>query len=188
MEYKVRLLSIPSFDADFPAECDDEYIFEDSDGIISFQQPLDRPSRMEYLTCMGRLQDILSLALRALYSTDKSRIQMGLTGKRWKQDIISELDSALNRWLDTIPSHRKCWILTLLEYLQVLDVFEVRWSTTHPDRTFFIQSGSLYVMYNIVQIQIHRPFLGSRHGSTSSSIICASSARYLILFSPTYSF
>lgn len=33
---------------------------------------------------------------------------MGLTGERWKQDGVSELDSALNKWLDTVPDHREC--------------------------------------------------------------------------------
>ena len=34
-------------------------------------------------------------------------MQMGLTGDRWEQDVVSELDSALNRWVDTVPVHRK---------------------------------------------------------------------------------
>lgn len=100
-------MTVHSFDADFPAECDDEYIVETDDGSVRFTQPIDRPSKMLYMTCMGRLQDILSVTLRALYSTTKSRVQMGLTGDRWKQDVVSELDSALNRWLDIVPEYRE---------------------------------------------------------------------------------
>lgn len=62
---------------------------------------------MLYMSCLGRLHGILSVSLRALYSTAKSRMQMGLTGDRWEQDVVSELDSALNRWVDTVPVHRK---------------------------------------------------------------------------------
>ena len=103
------ILTIPlrSFDADLPAECDDEYIVQTGDGSILFMQPINKPSRMLFLTCTGRLQDILSVALRALYSTTKARAQMGLTGERWQPDVVSELDSALNRWLDTVPEHRR---------------------------------------------------------------------------------
>jgi len=83
------------------------------DGSIMFAQPLHRPSRMLYMTYMGRLQDILSVSLRALYSTTKSRVQMGLKGPHWEQDVVSELDSALNRWLDMVPEHRGFLFRTL---------------------------------------------------------------------------
>jgi len=141
-------------------------------------QPIDKPSVMMYMTCMSRLQDILSVALRALYSTTKSRVQMGLTGDRWEQEVVSELDSALNRWLDSIPEHRKYPVTSTIS-AHNLTPFKVRWNVGQRDRMFFIQSVSLYVTYNIVQIQIHRPLVASsnRHESTSSSIICANAAR-----------
>jgi len=106
-----------SFDADLPAECDDEHIIEIGDGSIMFAQPANKPSKMLFVTCMGRLQDILSVSLRALYSTTKSRVQMGLTGPRWEQDVVSELDSALNKWLDTVPEHRESNIALLTKDL-----------------------------------------------------------------------
>jgi hypothetical protein len=30
---------------------------------------------------------------------------MGFIGVEWEQHLISELDSALNKWLDAIPNH-----------------------------------------------------------------------------------
>ena len=117
-------IALISFDADLPAECDDEYIVESADGSILFMQPADKPSKMMYLTCLGRLQDILSVALRALYSTTKSRIQMGLTGEKWRQGVVSELDSALNKWLDTIPQHCELRVSSR-RYLQDTETFPV---------------------------------------------------------------
>lgn len=49
---------------------------------------------------------------------------MGLSGERWEQDVISELDSALNKWVDTIPDHRKCISLSLVAFRS--DSFLVR--------------------------------------------------------------
>ena len=41
------------------------------------------------------------------YSTKKSRVILGYTGKRWEQHIIMALDSALNKWADDVPEHRE---------------------------------------------------------------------------------
>ena len=176
-------IALISFDADLPAECDDEYIVESADGSILFMQPADKPSKMMYLTCLGRLQDILSVALRALYSTTKSRIQMGFTGEKWRQGVVSELDSALNKWLDTIPQHCELRVSSR-RYLQDTETFPcrtVRWSEAQQQTnwTSFIQSLLLHISYNVVQIQIHRPLISSSNvqESSASSAMCVSAAR-----------
>jgi hypothetical protein len=41
------------------------------------------------------------------YSINKSKVLLGFIGPRWEQHIVSELDSALNKWIDAVPDHRK---------------------------------------------------------------------------------
>lgn len=31
---------------------------------------------------------------------------LGLVGNEWEQHIVTEIDSALNKWLDSVPDHR----------------------------------------------------------------------------------
>ena len=40
------------------------------------------------------------------YSSNKSKAQLGHSDKQWEQRIVAELDSALNKWVDTVPAHR----------------------------------------------------------------------------------
>ena len=47
-----------------------------------------------------RLQRLLQ------YSINKSKQTLGFVGPEWEQRTVAELDSALNKWIDTIPEHR----------------------------------------------------------------------------------
>jgi hypothetical protein len=40
------------------------------------------------------------------HSINKSKILLGFVGPEWEQRIVSELDSAMNQWIDSIPEHR----------------------------------------------------------------------------------
>lgn len=40
------------------------------------------------------------------YSINKSKALLGFVGQQWEQHIVAELDSALNRWVDSVPDHR----------------------------------------------------------------------------------
>jgi hypothetical protein len=40
------------------------------------------------------------------YSTRKAKTIGGLMREQWEDKIVSEIDSALNKWLDVIPPHR----------------------------------------------------------------------------------
>ena len=40
------------------------------------------------------------------YSINKSKSLLGHGDSRWEQRIVAELDSALNKWVDTVPAHR----------------------------------------------------------------------------------
>jgi hypothetical protein len=56
----------------------------------------------------GNLYVVIVLAghlRQSQYSTKKSRVILGYVGKRWEQNILAALDSALNKWMDTVPEH-----------------------------------------------------------------------------------
>ena len=49
----------------------------------------------------------LTLFLASQYSINKSKALLGLVGFDGQQRVVAQIDSALNRWLDSIPQHRK---------------------------------------------------------------------------------
>lgn len=95
-----------SFDTEFPAECDDEF-WETNDPATAFKQPKGKPSQMSYLIAQIRLTEILAFTLRTLYSTKKSKMLTGMIGKDWEYQIVAELDSAMNKWKDSLPYYRE---------------------------------------------------------------------------------
>ena len=48
-----------------------------------------------------------TLTPRGQYSINKSKALLGFVGQQWEQRIVAELDSALNKWIDTVPDHRE---------------------------------------------------------------------------------
>ncbi len=104
--------------------CDDEYWLT-PEGEPSFKQPPDKPSRVTAFVYMLRLGQILAFAMRTIvsglaramgpaltmiylqYATNKSRAQLGRSDEQWEQRIVADLDSALNKWSDSLPSHRE---------------------------------------------------------------------------------
>ncbi|KAF9529173.1 fungal-specific transcription factor domain-containing protein [Crepidotus variabilis] len=146
------------FDVEFPAECDDEYWETDSPNA-AFKQPPGTPSRMSYMIAQIRLTEILAFTLRTLYSTKKSKMLTGMIGKDWEIQVVTEIDSSLNKWKDSLPHF-------------------LRWDPKMPDNTFFHQSTCLHVSFFYLQIQVHRPFLTKKSLlSLPSLAICSASAR-----------
>ncbi|KAJ6479236.1 fungal-specific transcription factor domain-containing protein [Mycena vitilis] len=139
------------YDVEMPAECDDEYWSEP----YGFQQPANTPATTAYMTSYLRLMVIFNRAYRAVFSIKRQ--------KGSEPAILAELDSALNKWVDSIPDH-------------------LRWD---PNRKgiFLKQSASLYATYYQIQILIHRPFIAAPGETTPtdsafpSLAICANSAR-----------
>ncbi|KAI0790296.1 fungal-specific transcription factor domain-containing protein [Irpex lacteus] len=149
---------------DLPIACDDEY-WRQSDPVQAFKQPEDKPSKVAYFNCMLRLSQIHAYALRTIYSINKSKALLGLVGSDWQQKIVSQIDSALNRWLDSIPPH-------------------LRWDPKIEDNLFFKQSVSLHASYYNTCIIVHRPFIPSPRNPTPPSspslTICTHAARTCI--------
>ncbi|KIJ08246.1 hypothetical protein PAXINDRAFT_31743, partial [Paxillus involutus ATCC 200175] len=154
-----RAMQDEDFDVDYPVECDDEYWdSEDPNPEQAFKQPPDKPCAMSFFTSSLKLNHILAIALRTIYSIDKSKV----VGQQWEQRI-AEVDSALNQWIDGVPEH-------------------LRWDPTGDVKSpFFMQSSLLYSNYYVVQISIHRPFIPSPRKPSPFSFpsleICTTAAR-----------
>ncbi|KAF4613756.1 hypothetical protein D9613_007374 [Agrocybe pediades] len=149
------------FDLDLPVECDDEY-WENEDPDKRFKQPPNKPCLVTSFNLSLKLHQILAFSLRTIYSINKSKILLGFVGQQWEQHIVAELDSALNKWVDSVPDH-------------------LRWDPNREDENFFNQSVLLYAAYYHVQILIHRPFIPSPSKpsplSFPSLAICTNAAR-----------
>ncbi|KAF8604607.1 hypothetical protein BDV93DRAFT_522316 [Ceratobasidium sp. AG-I] len=150
-------------DVGFPVEVDDEYWPHNStDPAFVPKQPAGTPPRAAFFNCYLKLIQILGFALRTIYSINKSKILLGFVGPQWEQHIVAELDSALNKWIDSVPDH-------------------LRWDPNRENSLFFDQSATLYSTYYHVQILIHRPFIPSPRKpsplSFPSLAICTTAAR-----------
>ena len=96
--------NICSFDVDYPLEVDDEF-WETADSDKAFQQPQNKPCQISAFNCTIKLCEILAFTQRTLYSTKKSKLMTGFVGSEWEYRIVSQLDSSMNRWKDSLPKH-----------------------------------------------------------------------------------
>ncbi|KXN90781.1 hypothetical protein AN958_03435 [Leucoagaricus sp. SymC.cos] len=149
------------FDLDLPIECDDEY-WERPDPNERFKQPEGKPSTLAFFNCYLSLMDILAYAMRAIYAIKQPKNMFGRVIQRSEQQIIAELDSAMNNWMDSVPQH-------------------LRWNPSCENKLFLKQSAALYATYYHLQVFIHRPFIPSPRNPTSvafpSLAICTNAAR-----------
>ncbi|KAK0479856.1 hypothetical protein EDD18DRAFT_1363992 [Armillaria luteobubalina] len=146
------------FDVELPVECDDEYWDIRLDGEVRFCQPGNRPSKISYFNAQIQLSGIMSVVVRNLYSIKKGQDKLGLPKKDGDR-IISDIDSSMNAWMNSIPAH-------------------LRWDPDRDNKLFLYQSAVLYSTYHMLQIYTHRPFL--RPGSslsTPSLVISTMAAR-----------
>ncbi|KAJ7042345.1 fungal-specific transcription factor domain-containing protein [Mycena alexandri] len=146
------------FDLELPIDCNDEY-WEHPEH--PFQQPPGVPSPILYFNAILRLNNLLAACLKLLYSLSKVRVVFSMDDA-WEENIVAELDSALNRWRDQVPEH-------------------LRWDPERIDPLFFDQSVALHCAYNWLQILIHRPFIPMVRKSAPTALpslaICTSAAR-----------
>ncbi|KAF8187484.1 hypothetical protein BJ912DRAFT_969930 [Pholiota molesta] len=146
----------PTFlDLDLPLECDDEY-WENG-----FKQPPDKPSSITFFNCYLGLIDILAYAMRLIYPIKRPRNTFGQPPLS-EQQVIVELDSAMNSWMDSVPAH-------------------LRWNPNCDNELFLKQSAALHATYYYLQICIHRPFIPSPRNAAPvafpSLAICTNAAR-----------
>ncbi|KAI0744940.1 fungal-specific transcription factor domain-containing protein [Earliella scabrosa] len=149
------------FDVDPMTEVDDEY-WSSPDPALAFKQPPGKPSKIAFANHLMRIFKILAFASRTIYTINKSKLLFGFVGTEWKQSVVAELDSALNKWLSAVPAH-------------------LRWDPNMEDETFFSQSACLYLSYYNTQISVHRQFLPSSRNDPApplpSRTICTTAAR-----------
>jgi len=148
-----------SFDIDALIECDDEYWECGIDSEVTFRQPSGKPSYVtSYNSCL-KLCEILAFSMRTLYSTKKAKIWSGHVGNDWQGRLVAQIDSALNRWSDSVPDH-------------------VKWDPHRENPLFFDQSTALYLLFYYVQMQIHRPIMQKDSPMSYTSLaICTNAAR-----------
>ncbi|KAJ7168986.1 hypothetical protein C8R46DRAFT_1093013 [Mycena filopes] len=158
-----------SFDIEAPLIVDDEYWATpapdpSSPPVPLFRQPADKPSRLAFFNCMLNLSRILSFSCKVLYPTNRSKtlFGLGLGGDRWEEQVVVELDSALNTWFESIPPH-------------------LRWAPDIADDTFFDQAAILQCTAQHTRIIIHRPFIPAMRRASPTHLpslaICNTAAR-----------
>ncbi|KAI0737552.1 fungal-specific transcription factor domain-containing protein [Daedaleopsis nitida] len=153
------------FDLDYMTECDDEY-WTNPNPELAFKQPAGKPSKIAFANHLMKLLKILDFASRTIYTTNKCKVLFGFMGTEWKKDIVAELDSTLQKWLDSVPEH-------------------LHWDPNRQDLTFFNQSAFLYANYYQLQIAVHRQYIPTPRRNTAplllpSLTICTSAARSCI--------
>ncbi|KAM5544334.1 hypothetical protein V8D89_001994 [Ganoderma adspersum] len=137
------------FDIAPPTEYDNKYWLT-PEGEPSFKQPPGKPSKVAAFVCVLKLGQILAFAMRTVFD------------EQWEQRIVADLDSALNKWSDSLPSH-------------------LRWDPEQQNMLWLTQAASLRAFHYYAQFAVHRPFMAaSRHESPLSCpsvIICTNGAR-----------
>jgi hypothetical protein len=116
------------------------------------------------------------------YSINKSKSLLGLAGPQWEKHIVAELDSALNKWVDSVPNHRTlCHRSLRFDSFTIRSNLKVRWDPNREDDRFSKQSIVLYGVYYHIQILVHRPFIPSKNKPSPSPFpsltICTNAAR-----------
>ncbi|KAK1221319.1 Gypsy retrotransposon integrase-like protein 1 [Marasmius sp. AFHP31] len=160
-----RATNPAEYDIEHPIDCDDEY-WDHPDPEQNFKQPPGRPSTMSGHIQVLKLLDIFGFAQCSLLAVRKSphKIETPLAFEQEDQ-VVKELDKALNQWVDNIPNH-------------------LRWNPHmyRDSRLFSNQAANLYFNYYWAQIQIHRTFINGRgtrnkHTAYISRAVCANAAR-----------
>jgi hypothetical protein len=150
------------FDLDEPLDVDDAVLVEADRKGVAPVQPDGQPSRFSAFISSLKLHQIFGRTLRTIYAIGKAKAMRGFVGWQWDQFIVSELDSALNQWLNTVPPH-------------------LHFNPKEPDDATFLASARLYMEYYVAQIFVHRPFVPSLKATSPlnfpSLAICTNAAR-----------
>lgn len=152
-------------------ECDDEFCQESESPAEAFNQPPNQPSKVAFFNRMIPLMQILSFVLNTVYSTKFLKTKLSANVPEFNQHLVVELDSAMNMWMEAMPTHLK-------------------WDPHNEDNVFFAQSAVLHCIFYLVQILIHRPFIPSSNKPSAMPLpslsICLNAARACCRIAETY--
>ncbi len=166
-----------SYDVEYPLACDEEY-WETGNPKTDFKQPPDKPAKIEAFLAYIKLSHILSFAFQTLFGTRKSQEAAGMRGN-WIDSNISFLDSMLNSWYSSLPSH--CTFLGFNLLVITNPILSVRWDPNLQPGEYFQSSCILHMSYYNMQMHIHRPFIHTNSRlSLPSLAICTNAARSCI--------
>jgi hypothetical protein len=108
---------------------------------------------------------------------------MGFAANEWQQHFVAELDSALNKWMGSVPQHRRS-PSPLLHPVQFHRYGIVIWDPCRELGVFFDQSLILHSFYYYVRILVHRQFISSPRKPSPlpfpSLTICTNAAKSCI--------
>ncbi|KAJ7089025.1 fungal-specific transcription factor domain-containing protein [Mycena crocata] len=162
------ITTMTELDVDLPSDADAEFW-----GVSNAVQPQGKPSSsafvpvyLKLLMIFEQIQGAVRLSPLPLSKSANPDTQYPVDGKPSNPEVIAELDSDLNEWVDGVPEH-------------------LRWDPHQENQVFLDQSAALYTTYYHAQIMIHRPFIPApgKEPSSISSIsfpslaICANAAR-----------
>ncbi|KIY72122.1 hypothetical protein CYLTODRAFT_344720 [Cylindrobasidium torrendii FP15055 ss-10] len=147
-----RVTDYEEFDAEYPLEVDDE--FWPGEPLADPERPWHQPKRTNCRVSGWvyhlKLLSIYSFAQTTIYTIRRSPYWDCIGCPDWDRNIVVELDSALNAWLDSLPDF-------------------LRWDPHSPTADAAMLQSTLH----FIQIQIHRPFLRE----FASNAICVTAAR-----------
>lgn len=159
------MLQDEDIDVELPIEIDDEYLFNTPETEPLPKQPDDKPALIGGFLCSLRLDEIVGRTLKTVYALHKTKVRYGINSREWDERLVTEIDSALNIWLDTVPPH-------------------LRYDPHEPNDEWLIQSSLLYSKYYNCQVLVHRPFIPAKKGVNENSMlnfpslaICTNAAR-----------
>ncbi|KAJ2931483.1 hypothetical protein H1R20_g5624, partial [Candolleomyces eurysporus] len=124
------------FDVDLPSEVDDAY-WEEAHG---WKQPINVPSTISAFNQLIKLTQIVAFTSRTIYAINKTKLFSGLIKGDWRNEVISQLNTALEEWAQGVPTHLK-------------------WSENMSDPVFYSQSAMLSNTYHLTRLLIYRPFI-----------------------------
>ncbi|SNX81420.1 related to transcriptional activator acu-15 [Melanopsichium pennsylvanicum] len=159
------MLQDEDIDVELPIEIDDDLLFNTPDDQPLPKQPADKPALIYGFLCSLRLDEIVGRTLKTVYALHKTKVRFGIASKEWDERLVTEIDSALNNWLDTVPSH-------------------LRYDPHETNDEWLMQSSLLYSKYYNCQLLVHRPFIPVKKSANENSIlnfpslaICTNAAR-----------
>lgn len=124
------------FDIDLPLEVDDEYW----DSAYDFKQPPAVPSKISAFNQFIKITQIMAFTLRTVYAVDTSKVFNGLILGDWRNEVIQQLNTAMEEWSAGVPEHLK-------------------WSDKMTNITFSSQAATIHSLYHLTQLLIYRPFI-----------------------------